>query len=358
MRPRAVFREAWLNVFSGASRAVTLSLVCLLLGAAFTLADLTAVLRIDKQAQEFRASGASVLVLTAPGNVDGRLCEALDSLPGVRAAGALRSSAPTAFASLPQQSVPLFEVSPGFPKILDKGQSFGQLGVVLSRDAARAISAQLNDVVSTVSGQVEVTGIYDYPQDGRARGYGYAVLAPITSGNLFDECWVDQWPQSESLRTLLLGALAPNGGSTAPASTVSQLNSTLGQTLDANALFVNRITIWVLPLAFITAFLVATVAVRIRRLELTSALHLGVSKPVLLGQLLIETAIWLTPLLIGSVLIALWYAASLSPGNNLSSAFLFASQTPAAAIAGGLLGTATTVLTFKESQLFRYFKER
>ncbi len=358
MKPRAIFREAWLNVWSGASRAVTLSLVCLLLGTAFTLADLSAVLRIDQQAQEFRSSGASVLILNAPGIVDGRLCEALDSIPGVSAAGALRSSAPTAFAALPQQSVPLFEVSPGFPQILDKGQSSGQLGVELSMDAARAISAQTGDVVSTTVGEVEVTGIYDYPQDGRARGYGYAVLSPITAANLFDECWVDQWPQSETLRTLMLGALTPSSGSAAPAATVSQLNSTLGRTFDANALFANRITAWGLPLAFVAVFLVAAVAARIRRLELTAALHLGVSKPALLGQLLIEAAIWLAPLFIGGVLIALWYATALSPGNELNSAFLFASQTPAVAIAGGLLGTATTVLTFKESQLFRYFKER
>jgi hypothetical protein len=347
-----------LNVWSGTARVLLFACLALSIASSLQLADLVTVRTIDEQAWRFQLSGASVLILTAPGRVDGRLCEALASTPDVRAAGALRRGAPTAFAALPQQSLPVFEVSPGFARVVraDMERDAGP-GALLSADAARAVGATIGGALQTVGAAGRVAGIFPYPQDGRASGYGYSLLSRTPAAGAFDECWVDQWPQTARLRSLLQGVADPASSDEESAPTVSQLNSSHGERLDAHALYSDRVTAWGLPLAALGASAVAVVRVRLRRLEFASMLHLGLTHRAATAITFIETVVWLMPTLAFGLLVSTIFAVTARTGDTATSFFL-ASQIPLTVVVFALLGTVTGMAGVSESQLYRYFKER
>ncbi|MGO1341772.1 MAG: hypothetical protein ACTMID_08785, partial [Cellulosimicrobium funkei] len=89
MRLRSVLREAWRNASTGTARCGTLALVLMVLVLTTLGAEISTVAAAERQATEFRAAGASILTISAPGRVDAARCESLRDLPGVHTAGAL-----------------------------------------------------------------------------------------------------------------------------------------------------------------------------------------------------------------------------------------------------------------------------
>ncbi len=358
MRRAAVVREAWRNVLGGTARAGLLALVLAVVVVGLQLADLRTVRGITAQVDAFRAAGADVLVLSATGQVDGERCALLASQPNVVAAGALRKDVDQFAATLPSSSIPSFAVTPGFPGVLLPDGGPVATGVVLSRDLADALGLGPGDRLGLLGGDSTVAAVYDYPQDGRTAGYGYALLAPTTERAPFDACWVREWPRTPETEALLRGVrVAGTPDQDAPAPELTQLNSSLGQELDAAELFAGRATRWFPLVAFGLAMALAAGATRLRRLEIASARHLGVTATDQVLVLLCETVLWAGPVLLAGAVSAAVVVAGGHPDDVLPMLALGA-LAPVAGVLGAAAGVGAAALTIRESDLLRFFKER
>ncbi|MDO5535701.1 MAG: ABC transporter permease [Propionibacteriaceae bacterium] len=358
MRRGVQLREAWLNVISGTTRAVTLGVVALTLMLLAGALDLQAIRSIDQRAHAFQTQGAATLVIDAQGAVDGPLCTALAGQPGVRAAGALRRVEDTTYAAAPQRSLPVYEVTPQFPAVVDPQLPLSPpAGVVLSEEAAAEVGLSAGDTLHTAMGSARISGVYRYPEDGRRRGFGYALLVPVRAEGAFDSCWVEQWPRTENLDRLIRGVLVPGSSRQDVQPAVGQLNPTLGVSFDAREALLTRPTLWALAATFIGLFCVAFAAGWLRRLERAAALHLGVTPRDLTKIALAETALWIAPALALGVAGAILHAASGDPADFLTS-LSYGLGFPLFAALGAFLGAATAVRSIRESDAFRLFKER
>lgn len=356
MRTTAILSEAWRNLVTGTTRAALFAVLLALLSAGLAALEVTAVQQISAAAHTYVASGASVLTLRAPGRISGSACEALDAVPGVRAAGALRSTSATLVATvLPSSPLPEIEVTGGVLDVLRADDRPGT-GVVLSQEAAASLSVVAGDDLSTRAGGVLVTGTYAYPSDGREPGYGYAVLAPVAANRAFDECWADVWPQSREMPVMLRTTLLPaETGDDRPV--LSQLNGSLGARFDGTARFDGRATRFAAPLALLLAGALGYVSVRRRRLELASALHAGMRRWELAAMLGIETLAWVLPAV---VLTATAVAALLATGPPLDAAAagILGARIGLSAVVGPFLGALAALARTNERRLFQYFKDR
>lgn len=358
MRRAAVAREAWRNVLSGTSRAGLLALVLIGIAVGCQLADLLAVRSITQQVDEFRASGADTLVYTSTGRIDPGRCELLAEQPHVIAAGAVRRDQELYAAALPASSIPSYAVTPGFPGVLLNSSAPLGAGVVLSRDLAETVDRDAGSTLALVGGVAPVAAVYDYPQDGRAVGFGYALLTPTSDPAPFDACWVREWPMTDTTEMLLRGVgVAGEPVADAPAPDLSQLNTTLGRRLDAPALYADRPTRWAPLGALLLAAAVGFAATRLRRLEIASARHLGVTTAAQVLGVALEAVAWAVPVVLVAAVSAALVAANGHAGD-VAETLALGALAPAAVVIGGGVGAAAAVTTIREGQLLRYLKER
>lgn len=346
MRWRSIATEAWRNVASGAALTLPLAAVLGLLVAALVGFGSSETLSLTARAASFRDSGAAILILHAPGAVDGRACDALNGTPGVRA-GALRAApANVVGAALPDSSVPTYEVTGGLPDLL---------GAVPNKGGGVLLSPEVESTLGNGLGHVEVAGVYEYPDDGRRADLGFAILVPTLASGAFDECWAETWPPSGELESLLRTSYAPRASGTDLK--VLQLNGTLGETFDGAAEFHARATRWLPLLGAAAAFLIAFAAMRLRRVELASARHAGVRLADQLAITLGESLAWIaaTVAIVTPVVCAfLLQAPRADAPAHLHAALL----TAALAVAAGVSGSSLAVLLSGEKHLFRLFKQR
>ncbi|MCJ1703084.1 hypothetical protein [Rathayibacter sp. VKM Ac-2926] len=358
MRFSSLVREAWRNVSTGTSRALLLCACVLLIAVPIQIADLAVTRQHVREAEAYQRAGASVQTLAAPGRIDGEACAALAGSATVRAAGAVRTAtSDLVTAVLPRSPIPLFEVTAGVPEIL-RAAAVPGTGVVLGPEAADAVGRG-DDLALAGGGSVAVRGRYDYPDDGRRRGFGYAALAGAPAGERpFDECWIDAWPQSESVRallltTVLLGESAPDD----PAPVLAPLNSRLGAAFDGGARNADRVTLAAGPLAGLLVLAACWAVTGLRRVELASALHSRVHRVELLAVLLLESLAWLIPVGSAGLAVALFFSST-GPPVDAAATLIQGLRTPAVAVLGAATGVLLGVLTTRERHLFRYFKNR
>lgn len=357
MRFSALLREAWRDTATGASRALWwgLAMLALMLGAA--VADLGVVRGLDQDAAAYRAAGASVITVVAPGRVDGSACEALSKVPGIRASGAMRDSAqPLTAAALPSSTVPSKEVTAGLPAVLNAASPAA--GAVVSDQLAEALALAPGDTLATTTGSTPVAAVYAYPDDGRRAGHGYAAWLPIpAAGQRFDECWADAWPTSARTTALLRSTLTGQDGQDAVAPVVSALNASLGTTFNGAERFEQRPTALLWAGVLIVATLLTFLSWRARRLALASALHAGVRRRDLWSLAGLETAACLLPAALTALGMIGVLAAAWGPGD--SAPWLILGARPVlAAVLGSAAGAAVATLMTREKDLFRYFKQR
>lgn len=356
MRWRSIVTEAWRNVASGTAYSAPL---IMLIGAISVAAILTSAfdtLAIADRAEQYRQSGANVLILQSPGLIDPRACEALNATPGVTA-GALRQ--PThnlVAAALPGSSIPTYEVTPGLAGLIMAGEAGSAEGVLLSRPAAQTLGV-LADRLATTAGDVQVAGVYPYPDDGRRSDLEFAVLIPTVADDRFDECWIETWPPSAQAESLLRTTQESRGRDASSDAVLLQLNGTLGTSFAGQTQFAGRPTRWVPAVAGLAAFAIVFAAGRLRKVELASARHCGVT---LADQWLIvmcEGAAWVLAvcaLAVPSTLVSLSVAL---PGDRAT--FLQLGATVLALMGvGGLAGATVSVLLSGEQHLFRHVKNR
>lgn len=360
MKRSAILREVGLNLTTGTSRAATFALLlALIIGSVSTL-DIATTRAIISDAQQYREAGGSVLVLSAPDRIDGATCDALGRIDGVGAAGALQESEERIVASaLPSTSIPTFTATVGLIRILGAESPIRdrRAGVIVSEEVATSLGLSPGDEWSTSAGAVPVAEVYPYPDDGRRPGLGYAALIPVpTNGERFDECWLEAWPPLADAPALLQMSVLPAAGDQLQPQ-LSQLNTTLGTSFDGTGKFESRITRWGYLMSGVLAFGTGWFAVRMRRLELASALHAGVPRRSLSTVIGLEAFAWVlaaSALWLGVTL----FAASGAPPGDRFALIALGARVWFAGVVGVTFGLGTGIIRTRERDLFRAFKER
>lgn len=354
MKLRSLLSEAGRNLVSGTSRTATFAVALSMLLALPVLADVFVTTSLVHAANEFRNSGASIITVSAPDGIDGAACEALAEVPQVRAAGALSITGERlTVATLPRSPLDLHRITDGFADVLSAHRQ-GSEGLVLT-DAVMSAAGTRSDHLVTDLGAVSVDGAFTYPADGRRSGFGWAALATQPAAGTFDECWVEAWPTSEALRTILFTSVSASIPSDTKV-TVAQLNGQHGNSFDGFSLYEDRITRFAPAVAWLLSVGLAIVAIRLRRLELAARLHDRMSRRSLYGLVLIEAVGWLVP---GCVLAlaAATVAISFGPSGAIP-VFWTELGTVGCALLGGIAGTMLAVAMVRERNLFAHFKDR
>lgn len=318
------------------------------------MVDLLAVRSIEDRAAEFRAAGGDVLLLQAAGGIDALRCEQLAQVDGVTAAGAIRAAAPTFAAAAPSSSIPSFEVSPRFGALLDVSE--GRAGVLLSNEAASMLGVSSGDPLRLLSGATAVGGVFAYPSDGRMLGLGYAMLEPTADTRPFDACWM-RMRSTVDEHELLLQTVAEVAGNTAVAPEMRQLNTRLGARLDSAAQFEQRATRMLPVVAIVIMAGISAGAVFRRRLELASALHLGVTRWDLVAIVVAETGLWLVPSCVAALTTGAMTASALG-ADSIGSGLALAVLAPVGGVIGGIVGAAAMTASIRERDVYRAFKMR
>lgn len=355
MRWSSLASEALRNIRTGTALAVQLAALLGTLSAVVIWLSAFEVMTIANQGLDYRQSGAAVLIIQAPGAIDPGACEALNATEGVRAGALRRAQRDVVASALPGSSVPTYESSPGLASILLAGLPAPGVGVLVSSAVADALGDSAS--LATTAGPLPVTGVYEYPADGRRSDLEFAMVSPTTSSAPFDECWAETWPQSTELEPLLRTTRIAGESSSANDAVLLQLNGTRGTSFDGEAMFQGRATRSLPVLAAVTGALVGFAAARLRKLELASARHSGVT---MADQWLIvmgESAAWAVAVLAFSVPVTGAFLIRALPGD--AGAYLqIGAVVPVLVIGGGLVGATAAVLISSERSLFRDFKRR
>lgn len=354
MRAPEVAREAWRDVQTGTARTLIYAgllagIVCLL-----AITEMVAIRGALAAAVDFRDRGGSVTVLTAKGSVDAAVCNNLDELSGARAGAIRRAATDLRAATLPQAGIPTFEATAGILAILQIPATT-EPGVALSDAAAQTLGVRQGDQLRLVDGQrLRVRAVFPYPDDGRRPGLGYAAIFQSPAVGQFDECWLRTWPQSRQADTLV--RLALTGGDNPTDATVAQLNPSMGLISPGPALYQHRAT-RLAPLAgLIAGLLTGLAAMRLRRLELASARHAGVS-PAAAASI---AALSFLPAVIAAAAISaapLAIVAAGAPADQLAVAAAGV-RVQTATLLSVLVGVTAGALAVRERHLFAYFKSR
>lgn len=358
MRFREVRREAARNLASGTSRALLLTILVATTSGTLASLDTRAMTGELAAAAEFRERGGSITILQLAGSIDGRACDALAELDGVRAAGALsEQETPLNLAGIPQNPVTSFIASAGFATMLPESTGQQHPGLIMPTELAETLGLDLGDPVHTTSGPTVLGGTYAYPDDGRPRGMGYAAIAPAPAETLFDQCWIDAFPVTQATLDTLYTAVSAAAPHSDDSPELTQHNATLGVATDPSEAYGARSTAMFPVAAFVVSLLVGLAAVWVRRIEIASALHSGVRKTDEVGTLLLEASAWSLAGALTTIPIIAILTQSLAVNDHLP-VVLTASLTPALSVSGAILGTLAAALLIREQRLFAYFKGR
>ncbi|GAA4152076.1 hypothetical protein [Leifsonia shinshuensis] len=358
MRFTEVRREAARNIATGTSRAVLLAALIAVVSGVLAGLDAIAMNGVITRADEFRERGASITILTVEDGIDGRLCDALASQHGVRAAGALKPEAtPLSVAGVPGNPLPSFTASPGFSAMLPESSGRAASGLLLPRTVAETLGLRTGDPIHTADGPTRLGGTFEYPDDGRSRGLGYAAIAPTSPDTPFDQCWMDAFPVSRATTELLYTTIAANSIVADTAPKLSQHNTVLGVAIDPAEAYRTRTAVAFSAAGLILGSFAGFVAVWARRLEIASALHSGVRKRDQAATLLLETLAWSTAGAVTTIPVIAVLTSGLAAADHLP-VVLTASSTPVLTVSGAVLGALVAALAIREQRLFSYFKGR
>jgi hypothetical protein len=358
MRIREVFSEAGRNIASGTSRTAALAIVLATTVTVLGAAEGESVRQVVRGAYEFRSSGASVVILSADQGINGIACERLVTVAGIETAGAIRPAVPDSLllTSLPTLPVPLKEATPGFRHVLHAAPE-GTDGMLISEQVARTTGRGPGGHLWAVQGALGIAGVYVYPADGRSPQLEYAAVDLVPAGvGLFDECWAEVWPlnaaTAQLLRTSLDSSLSPDHEVS-----LSQLNTTLGSDFDGVRRFDERTTANAALVCLLAGLALGYLSSRLRRLELSSARHAGVSVGAQLLQVAVEATTWAAIAILLSAP-TLWYQAARVDDSVQLWLFWVQFRCPLAGASGAILGVLAGAMLNRERHLFRHFKDR
>jgi hypothetical protein len=351
--------EALRNLRSGTTRGIAFGLAWFVIAASVLVWNALATEAVQRDAQRYRSAGAATLVVEQPGGIDGHRCESLRALPGVRDAGAFRQAdAPVSPLRTPGVDLPTFDVTPGAVALLLDGEPDATTdGVLVSAEVAEALSLRAGETLHTAAGELAISGMFAYPDDGRKAGLGYAAVQTVPATGTFDECRVAIWPESEQVRAIVSVSVLSDAAPADASPVIGQLNPTLGAGFDGAARFRTRPTALLPLVALVGTAALGFIAVRLRRLELASARGVGVGLRAQVMQVTIETLVWLGSAAVGAFLVGVAVGAMLTPGAVATTAEYAAIVLPGGTLAG-LAGALVAVASTSPSRLHAYFRDR
>lgn len=279
-RVASICSEAARNLGSGTTKAVLFGLAFLAIVGSIAGVQSRSVVDLIVRATQFRDSGAAVQILSAPGAVDAATCDALSSVNGVLASGALRQGPSVTLAALPSRPVGSFEVSPGFSALLAWQHRDDRAGVWVARSLLDEIGARPAESLALRNGSsATVAGAYEYPDDGRDPKLAHQILLPTARSGAFDECWMLIWPDRAAANDVVFLPVIPQDpgpdsrGMPAPA--LRQLNTSLGESFVTGGAMEGLLGAPLTAIAAVLAGLLGFLAIRLRRLESREFLALG-----------------------------------------------------------------------------------
>jgi hypothetical protein len=357
MRLNVCLSEAARNMLCGTARAGVFGLVAMSVIGAGVLGVWTDVSSELARAARFTAGGGSTSVLQAKGRVIGRACDDLVGSELVRAAGGLRRSAhDVTVRSLAGAPVPLYEVTPGFARLLT-ASTVGR-GVLMGPEAAATFGLHAGDYAGLADGsRMRVSAVYRFPDDGRQGDLRYAVLSVNTSRGRFDQCWVDSRNAIRNLSSFVLPVLSAPKASSADLPKLSQLNSAFGSAAPSASDYRNRPTVYFGALYVIFGLFLGFAYVWRRRLQFSQMIHSGVKLESLFVIVAAECTTWVVLSLIAPTSMA-WMLASYSERADRSGVFGVMSSIPLSAGVAIGLGAIGCLAWTRASSLVRLFRDR
>lgn len=373
MRLFEIISEAWRNLATGTTRALGWGVVLILAGVALITTDQLVAHQIRTDHRDFVDSGATTWIVSSEGNVDAHRCESLAQAGLVEDAGAIRLSETRVAARLPSTELRIFEGTSGILSVLKASPQTGvgtAPSIVLADDLAVALGLVTGQSIEFQGGEnAVVSALYSLPeevQDSQLLNSGI-VLAPAIGS--WDACWVSNPTSHTEVRQTLAYTLTesatsadPNGGGSQ--FTVTQLNSRQGEYFDVTDRLASRSTRllpWAVP---ILAFAIGSLAMRSRRLEITSAKHVGVANTDLAAMSLLENGTWAGSGMIvitGVTAIAQQLSARDGTGPNPDDVHALLASTALWAVSAGMaatLGAVITTVLLRERGLYRHFRQR
>lgn len=362
MKASAILSEVVRDLTSGTARAALYGFLLAAIVAGLALVDQRAVASILDDARAFRAAGSAVSVLESRAAISGQRCAALEEVPGVTGAGAVRDGGTVTALALPAANLAVHEVTPGILDLLSNittvtpGSDPIAAGVWLTDDLANTLGATPGATLALSTGDVPVTGVFTWPDDGRDRQFGFSVLAPVPAVGTFTGCMAEAWPADDLLPSLLQFTSAASGAETAD-QRMFQLNGTRGAVMDTEAQLSARPTRWAAATAAVAALGIGYVAARTRRLEIAAALHAKVSRPDIAWIHLLQVLAWTIAAGLITTALVTWNARAAFP-TPWTTGWLIGLRVIGAAILTPAVGTLLGIIPTRESHLFRYFKNR
>lgn len=323
MRLRSVLSEALRNIGAGVSHALLMFAAVLFASTLLGGYEAANVVGLETEVLQRINAYADVGAIVG-GTVDGAACDRLaDAGGGVMGtlAGAMRAGQQIVPLATPGKDISSYEVTPGMIRMIARNTKTDVSGVWVSTDVAKDFGLTKGSVMQTEQGTMSVAGVFDWPNDGRDTRFAYALLVPVSASNgTFDECWVRQWPQSRQTEDVLFSTLVASGSSSNAG--VTQVNKSFDSHYDAQASYGQRMTRW-MP-------------------------WLGLA---------VETLIWSGLACASSAALLGAYCVRMSIADSMT-VWLGAMRAPCAIFAGVMVSSVLVGMTIRETQLFRFFKQR
>ncbi|WEV53056.1 hypothetical protein [Bifidobacterium sp. ESL0704] len=372
MKRSSIFSEAWRDIVSGTSRTLSCLAILAVLAVVVTMFDLNAVVGLQRQARQWVSTGSSIHILAQEQEINPVSCSALTKATGksghgerahpIQSAGALREAGNVTLDAMPSAPLDQWEATPSMADVL--GVRFihnasDQSGVWISDQLANTLKVRQGDSLSSDQGVMRIAGIFQWPEDGRDQRIGYAVVSPASTSwdEPWDECWASVNPSNPSAKDLINTAwFAYPGG--IPTTQIRQANVSLGTSTDFSAQYSARASRFVLAVTPLLAFVIALLAIRMRKVEIADDLHMGLPRRGLHAIFALETLAWSVPAVLLCVATSLLAATAVS-GRSNAIVFTLVQLPPLfAALLTAQLGTAVGLTSINSTQLFVFFKNR
>ena len=355
-----ISREIKRNLLSGTSKTGLIFSLFTCLLSVLVVHEVLVIDSVQVGAVNYQESGANIRYVSAEGRIDGAGCESLSRNLGISSAAIRKIDSglrPTVMSSIPIEE---YVASTGILAILDtaqfKPQNTANAGVLMGKPAYEYLLGNGNKL-STSQGELNISGVYEYPDDGRRGGFGYAIISPeLVDTKPYDECWLISWPESIEANSLLNTVVIPDSGAEDVIPQISQLNTTLGNSFDGDKLFTSRTSKFNYLLALTTGLALGASSIWLRRLEFSSMLHSGMRNSQLVVMQILEQSIWAIPGAIVSVSIGFLISGKYS--DNLHTINLVTAQIVVFALIGVFSGVIITALNMKERYLLNFLKKR
>jgi hypothetical protein len=369
MKRIEIFREAWRNFCSNTSRFFIFGTAAVLALSTGLIMQLSYTKSLIDNAFLFSEIGASTQVVEASERIDPQKCDFLGQTSGIIAAGAItKNLGSLTTAKLPDSPIPYYQISENFASLLAISDFNNQSsGALLSADVAGRLGVRPGDSIAMTDGKtLGVQAIYDYPDDGRDPALGYAVLTPDqpNSSQVFDQCWLNIWPQNLHLDGLVYQSVLNSDRSSQQDSwigvadenpTVHSLNSTYGEIYGGYLVYRSDL-IQYLPLAVLLVTLaIGLISAWSRRLQTAYLRHLGLSRFDLIKIQLAEALPIYFLLILVSVICSICFSFTFDLWDQVVF-YTLALKHLIAALVGYAAGIIFANLKIDSKQFYNYFK--